>query len=168
MNKVANFERISFEQFESDMRQCFPNITEDNIKEAYDNIRLPERKTIYSAGHDFHMPFNISVLPNDTLKIPTGIRCKIDENYVMLIYPRSSLGIKHGMFLPNTTPVIDSDYYEADNEGHIFIAIKNNSHQVLKLKSGDAFVQAVFIPYGIADNDEVTTKRTGGIGSTTE
>ena len=84
----------------------------------------------------------------------------------MLIFPRSSLGIKKHMILTNTVPVIDSDYYNADNEGHIFICIKNNGSESLVLKAGDDIVQAVFLPYGVADHKRIVTKRTGGIGST--
>ena len=132
----------------------------------YKNIRLPKRATSGSAGHDISIPFEITVSSGCTLKIPTGIRCKIDEGYVMFIFPRSSLGIKKGLKILNTIPVIDSDYYEADNEGHIFICIKNDSNTVMKLKSGDNVVQAVFVPYGIADEEEINAIRTGGIGST--
>lgn len=98
--------------------------------------------------------------------IPTGIRCEMSEEYVMLIFPRSSLGIKKGMTISNTVPVVDADYFFADNEGHIFISIKNNGNDVLELRSGEKIVQAVFVPFGVADEEEITTERTGGIGST--
>ena len=84
----------------------------------------------------------------------------------MLIFPRSSMGIKNGLRILNTIPVIDSDYAYADNEGHIFICIKNESNKVMKLRKGDKIVQAVFVQFGVADNEEINCKRTGGIGST--
>lgn len=90
----------------------------------------------------------------------------MDRDYVMLIFPRSSLGIKKGMMIANTVPVVDADYAYADNEGHIFICIKNNGEDMLELEEGDKIVQAVFIPFGVADEEEITTERTGGIGST--
>lgn len=167
MNKVAQFEKVSLEQFARDIVDVFDTFySMEEIEEIYNSIELPVRATKFSAGHDIKIPFAKSINPNDTLKIPTGIRCKMDENYVMLVFPRSSLGIKKGMVIMNTVPVIDADYYNADNEGHIFICIKNTSDKLFNLNKNDAITQAVFVPFGVADNGEVTTERVGGIGST--
>lgn len=167
MKKVAKFEKVSFEQFKKDWIDTFENTyTEEEMMEIYNNIKLPTRKTRYSAGHDICIPFDALIKSGDTLKIPTGIRCKIDKEYVMLIFPRSSLGIKKNMYITNTIPVIDSDYYEADNEGHIFLCVKNGGNSILKLNNNDAIVQAVFLQYGTADDNDVKCKRNGGIGST--
>lgn len=167
MNKVAQFEKVSFDQF----KKCYEDsifINDEEIEAMYNNIQIPKRKTKYSAGHDIAIPCDTRLKPGMTLKIPTGLRCKMENDYVMLIFPRSSLGINHGLTILNTIPVIDSDYYNADNEGHIKLAIKNNGDKDLVLRAGDNIVQAVFVKYGVADDEEVTTKRTGGIGSTTE
>lgn len=167
MNKIAKFQKVSYKQFEWDWIDTFDGFrSKKEIWKTYDNIKLPERKTKFSAGHDISIPFDATVPAGETLKIPTGIRCKMNRKYVMLIFPRSSLGIKKNMVLTNTVPVIDSDYYNADNEGHIFICIKNNGSEPLVLKAGDDIVQAVFVPYGISDSKRVIKKRTGGIGST--
>lgn len=163
--KVAEFEKVSFEQFEKDCFNTIPFIKED-MNAMYDNICLPIRKTKGSAGHDFVSPFNFTIRPGDSITIPTGIRCKISTGYVLLIYIRSSMGIKKGAKLSNGTGVIDSDYYYADNEGHIFAKIENHGSSPLKVKSGDGILQGVFVPFGVADVGEVTAKRTGGIGST--
>ncbi len=165
MNKVAEFKKVSFEQFYDSWINTFNN-TKDEVKEIYNNIKIPKRATKGSAGHDISIPFDVNIASGDMLKIPTGIRCKMNEGYVMLVFPRSSLGIKNGLRILNTIPVIDSDYFYADNEGHIFICIKNDSNKVMKLKQGDNIVQAVFIPFGVADNEDVLIERKGGIGST--
>lgn len=168
MNKVAKFEKVTFEQFKKDFTSKFGNhYSNDDILQIYENIKLPKRATKGSAGHDISIPFSISVAATDTLIIPTGLRCEMENDYVMLVFPRSSLGIKKGIFLKNTVPVIDSDYTYADNEGHIFICIKNTSNEVVHFEKGDNIVQAVFLPFGVADEEEVTEERTGGIGSTT-
>ena len=86
----------------------------------------------------------------------------------MLISPRSSLGIKKGLFILNTIPVIDADYYNSKNEGHIFICIKNNGNELLKLEQNESITQAIFVPYGVADDKDVITEREGGIGSTSK
>lgn len=165
MNKVAKFEKVSFEQFKKDWINTFGN-EPYYLLELYNGIKIPKRSTKHSAGHDISIPFSMTIAPNDTLKIPTGIRCKMEEDYAMLVLPRSSLGIKKGMVILNTVPLIDSDYYYADNEGHIFICIKNTSKEELKLNAGDNIVQAVFVMYGVADEEEIKAERTGGIGST--
>lgn len=170
MRKVAKFEKVSWAQFQKDYVDTFgegKTINMDDVKKIYDDIKLPCRKTRFSAGHDISIPFNITLPSKEKLMIPTGIRCKMDTDYVMIIAPRSSLGIKKGLRISNTIPVIDSDYYDADNEGHIFISVINDGKDVIKFKTGDNIVQAMFIPYGVADDEKVLTERTGGIGSTT-
>ncbi|MCR5452631.1 MAG: deoxyuridine 5'-triphosphate nucleotidohydrolase [Lachnospiraceae bacterium] len=171
MEKIAKFEKVSFEQFKKDSEHIVLTssniITEEDLKKTYEHIKLPERKTLGSAGYDFCTPFGFNFEPSknhNSLLIPTGIRCKISEGYVLLLYVRSSLGIKQKVTLSNGTGVIDSDYYFADNEGHILISLSFN--QVTHIKPFDRIVQGVFVPFGITTDDDVTTKRTGGIGST--
>ena len=166
MKKVAQFKRVSFVQFRNDFENIIKNNNIGNINEIYDNIKLPTRATIGSAGYDISIPFDLILSPGETFKIPTGIRCNIKKDYVMLIFPRSSLGVKKGLFIMNTIPVIDSDYYNSDNEGHIFICIKNTSESVMKLNMGENIVQAVFLKYGITYDDNAVQKRDGGFGST--
>ena len=162
--KIAEFEKVSLEQYISDLKNFY---SQSEIKDIYGSIKLPARKTRRSAGHDFHMPFGVRIPAGGLATIPTGVRCCMADNYVMFVFPRSSLGIKKNMVITNTVPVIDSDYYMNDgNEGHIFICIKNCGNETLRLESGEAFAQAVFIEYGVADNGDIETVRNGGIGST--
>ena len=169
MRKVAKFEKVSWGQFQKDYVDTFgegKTINMDDVRKIYDDIKLPCRKTRFSAGHDISIPFNITLPSKEKLMIPTGVRCKMDTDYVMIIAPRSSLGIKKGLRISNTIPVIDSDYYDADNEGHIFVSVINDGKEPIKFKIGDNIVQALFVPYGIADDNVVIAERTGGIGST--
>lgn len=121
------FEKISYNQFVNDWCKIYneeePNL--DILRDIYDDIIIPRRATESSAGYDFFMPFNICIQRGESIVIPTGIRCKFPNNMVLLIYPRSGLGFKHGLKLVNTVGVIDSDYYNADNEGHIMVKIKH-------------------------------------------
>lgn len=168
MKRIAKFEKVSFEQFKRDVLNTLDFILEDEVQGLYDTITLPVRATKHSAGHDFVSPISFVLSPNKSINIPTGIRCKMDYDYVMLISPRSSLGIKKGLFILNTIPVIDADYYNAKNEGHIFICIKNNGNELLKLEQNESITQAIFVPYGVADDKDVITEREGGIGSTSK
>lgn len=172
MNRCATFDKVSFEQFKNDVIDEFGDaFTEELIKGYYDAIKLPRRATSGSAGYDFFLPFDISIgvnYSNATVKIPTGIRCKMDDGWVLCELPRSGYGFKYGIHMANTMGVIDSDYYYSDNEGHIFIKLVNDSvlSQPIDLNVGDAFCQGIFFPYGITTDDNAEGIRNGGFGST--
>lgn len=171
MNRVAKFEKVSFERFKTDLNNCFPNFykNETVIRDIYNNIELPTRATYGSAGYDFKIPFFLLMDKNQDYLIPTGIRCKIDEGWVLKIYPKSGLGTKYGFELINTVGIIDSDYYNSDNEGHILTKIKHTQGQnYLEIHKGKGFVQGMFVPYGITKDDSAEGIRNGGFGSTDE
>lgn len=170
MKKVARFEKVSITQFEKDYLNSFPELTLKNIDLIYSRIQIPKRATIGSAGYDFFAPFDIELKPGETIKVPTGIRSRIDEGWVLTIYPRSGLGFKYRLQLNNTVGIIDSDYYGSSNEGHIYIKITNDSNEnkVVTIKEGEGFAQGIFIPFGITEDDEVSEIRDGGFGSTTK
>lgn len=171
MERVAHFEKVSFERFSSDFKDTFPEFdTIDKLKTVYDEIILPKRATSKSAGYDIFMPLSLTLEPGKTAKIPTGIRVKMKEDYVFMIYPRSGLGFKYRLQLNNTVGVIDADYYDSDNEGHIFIKITNdtNEQKTLVLEKNIAFSQGIFMQYAITEDDDVDTVRNGGLGSTSK
>ena len=156
MKKVAKFQKVSLEEY----------LKANDSIDTYNNIKLPKRATLYSAGYDFYSPIDFTLKPGETIKVPTGIRCKMIDSYVLMIFPRSSLGFKYRLQLDNTVGIIDADYYNALNEGHIFIKMTNNSEKVLEVKEGEAFAQGIFLEYGITYDDEVSESRKGGFGST--
>lgn len=173
MKKIAKFEKVSFEQFKKDWLDTFDRaLTDEDLLEIFDNIQLPKRATRGSAGYDFKSPLDFTLAPGSSIKIPTGIRCKIDEGWVLKCYPRSGLGFKFRIRLFNTVAVVDSDYFYSDNEGHIFIKLANetNEGKLVKIKQGEGFAQGVFVEYGITVDDEEYEKeiRNGGFGSTTK
>ena len=163
MKRIAKFEKVSKEQFAGDWKDSFG--VDENI---YDEIKLPRRATSGSAGYDFFSTVDVELKPGETVKIPTGIRAKIDDGWVLKIYPRSGLGFKYRLQLNNTVGIIDSDYYNSDNEGHIFIKVTNDSNEgkVLTLEKGNGFAQGIFLEYGITYDDDVSDVRNGGFGST--
>ena len=168
MRKCAKFEKVSLNQFVGDFCEVFTNISKENAEKLYEEIKLPKRATISSAGYDFYLPTDLELKPGETIKIPTGIRCYMEEDIVLSLYPRSSLGFKFKMQLNNTVGIIDADYYNAKNEGHIQIKITNdnNENKVISLKKGDGFAQGIFTEFLITYDDETTGTRTGGFGST--
>lgn len=173
---IAKFEKVSFNQWKQDMmsgdfKEVYSRFPDSELKKVYDAIKLPKRATSGSAGYDFHLPLPILDIPvNSYVTIPTGIRCKMDEGWVLKIYPRSGHGFKYGVHLANSVGIIDCDFYDADNEGHIQVKLVNDGllRKHIELTQGEAFCQGVFTLYGTTIDDEVVTKRTGGLGSTSK
>ena len=169
MQKIAKFEKVSFSQFEKDFKKIFGD--DYDIKSVYEGIKLPKRATKGSAGYDFFAPVDLNIKSGATLLVPTGIRAKIDDGWVLNIYPRSGLGFKHRLQLDNTVGIIDSDYYGSSNEGHIMIKIScdsYNAENTVSVETGNGFAQGIFLPYGITIDDETDEIRDGGFGSTTK
>lgn len=163
MKQVAQFYKVSKERF-------FADFEGENAAAVYEAIKLPKRATVGSAGYDFFAPIDITLAPGETAKIATGIRVRIDDGWVLKLYPRSGLGFKFRLQMNNTVGIIDSDYYNSDNEGHIFAKITNDSNEgkTVTIRQGEGFMQGIFVEYGITYDDEVTEKRNGGFGSTTK
>ena len=168
--RIAKFEKVSFEQYKKDYLDTFGETTEEEIRKIYDSIKLPKRATIGSAGYDFYLPFGIKLLPNEQIKIPTGIRAYMEIGWVLQIYPRSGLGYKYRFQLNNTVGIIDSDYYYSSNEGHIMAKITNDSNEgkTVDISAGMGFMQGIFLEYGITVDDDAQGVRNGGFGSTTK
>ena len=167
MYRVARFYKVSEAQFEEGWQDTFGQAADADV---YEKLKLPERATAGSAGYDFFSPLTFSLAPGETIKIPTGVRAEIREGWVLQCYPRSGLGFKYRLQLNNTVGIIDSDYFYSDNEGHIFAKITNDSKdgKTLTVEAGQGFMQGIFVPFGITEDDNVTAVRNGGFGSTTK
>lgn len=170
MQKIAQFYKVSLDEFENGIKGEIPGMHKEEIKEMYDSLPLPKRATKGSAGYDFYTPFSFCLKPGETIKIPTGIRVKMEPDWVLQLYPRSGLGFKYRLQLNNTVGIIDSDYYFSDNEGHIFAKITNDSNEgkEVTVAKGTAFMQGIFMQYGITMDDNTEEVRNGGFGSTTK
>lgn len=184
MERIAKFSKVSFDRFFKDCCKCFllekygcdynrlPKAQQDaemeTVKGWYDNIKLPERATTGSAGYDFFLPMPLVILPGETVKFPTGIRCDMSPGWVLQMFPRSGLGFKYGLRFRNTVGIIDSDYFHSDNQGHIHGSLVNDARNAdfITLEQGKAFCQGIFTPFGITYDDNVTSIRNGGFGST--
>lgn len=157
MKIKAKFEKVSFEQY-----------SQHAGKNVYDSITLPRRATRFSAGYDFFAPTDIVIEPRQTVTVATGIRVLMDGDYFLAIFPRSGLGFKYKLRLNNTVGIIDADYAESDNEGHIFIRMTNESDKILHVAQGEAFAQGIFLAYYCTEDDDVIERRNGGLGSTSK
>jgi len=161
MGGIAQFMKVSRSRFEADWREAFPG-----GEPPFDAVRLPRRATAGSAGYDFFAPAAFALEPGGTIRIPTGVRARIDAGWVLLLFPRSGLGFKYRLQLNNTVGVIDADYFGAENEGHMFIKLTNAGDRPLRVAAGEAFAQGIFLPFGLTCDDDAAGLRTGGFGST--
>lgn len=172
MERIAKFEKVSYDQFLSDTVKCgLTDVDIEDIEDAYSQIKLPTRATTGSAGYDFYLPFKLTLQGREIVRIPTGIRCQMDEGWFLALVPKSGLGFKYGMRLTNTMGIIDSDYYYSDNQGHIMAKfdmrlLKKNESKTLE--EGQAYMQGIFLQYGITTDDDAKGIRNGGFGSTSK
>ena len=153
-----------------DWKDTFGEVSAEEVQEIYEGISLPVRATAGSAGYDFFAPVEITLQPGETVKIPTGIRVEMEQDWVLKCYPRSGLGFKYRLQLNNTVGIIDSDYFYSDNEGHIFAKLTNDTNEgkTLVIPAGTGFMQGIFVEYGITVDDAAEGVRNGGFGSTTK
>ena len=157
---IARFGHVSAAQWKEAMGEK----TEDAI--PLQEIPLPKRATAGSAGYDFTAPAEVTVPAGGSALIPTGIRAEMEPGWVLILFPRSSLGFRTGIRLSNTAGIIDSDYAFAKNEGHIMVKLRNPSDIPVVIGRGERFCQGIFLPYGTAEDSGEFAERSGGFGST--
>ena len=132
---------------------------------------MPERKTQKSAGYDFCLPEDIVLEPGKMQLVPTGIKAYMQDGEYLGMHIRSSMAVKKRIMLMNNVGIIDADYYNnADNEGHIMLALLNTGSEPLGLPKGECVAQGIFYNYLVADGDADSEKavRGGGFGSTSK
>jgi dUTP pyrophosphatase len=146
----------------------FFEVVGDEFRKNEGEIKLPTRATEHSAGYDFYSPVDCVIQPNESVMIWTDVKAHMYYDNVLLLFVRSSMG-KHPIVIANGTGVVDSDYYSnSDNDGNIGFRLLNLSSTPYEIKSGDRIGQGVFLKYSITKNDNTTSVRNGGYGSTGE
>ena len=170
---IAFFEKISKEAYDAYLGNHKDDVVNGrpHAYVAYDDVKMPFRKTMGSSGHDIYLTESICLAPGEAIIVPTFLKCDIDIQFTMFVLPKSGLGFKYQMMLANTVGLIDADYYNCEssddsNEGHIMIKIVNGGNREISLEAGSAFCQAVFVPYGVAEQTNDFRIRSGGFGST--
>lgn len=151
-------------------------MTECLVKKLREDAILPTQATVGSAGFDIRACLfdeetgekitKIRVPAGGKVKIHTGLAFQLPENHVMLIFPRSSMGVKKGLMLSNTTGVLDSDY-----RGECLLFVKNTSDEPIEIEDGERIAQLVVLQYPTmtyrqVDELEDTERADGGFGST--
>ena len=140
-----------------------------NIKKLNENAVIPTYGSEYSAGADLYacIEQEVTILPGETKLIKTGLAIEVPVGYGAFIYARSGLASKRGLAPANKVGVVDADYYSNEgNDGNIGFRLLNLGSTPYEIKVGDRIGQGVFIKYGTIKDDNTTSTRTGGFGST--
>ena len=141
-------------------------VVKDEHRKNSGDIKLPTRATKGSAGYDFYSPISVDIEPMCSQMIWTDVCSKFEDDEVLLINVRSSMG-KQPVMIANTQGIIDPSYYgNPDNGGNIGIRLFNLGKTVYTVHTGDRVAQGIFVKYLITDDDNTTNNRLGGFGST--
>ena len=138
------------------------------IKKLNPKVKLPSYKTDGSSGMDL-MAFikkPVSILPQKSELIPTGLSIAIPNNTEVQIRPRSGLAVKNNISVLNTPGTVDSDY-----RGEIKVILYNHGNKKFTVNNEDRIAQMVLVPVIKANFEEVenlpeTIRGEGGFGST--
>ena len=152
------FEKVTFEEFSKYYV---------NNKKLYNEYSLPKRMTSASAGYDFFAIEDFVIKPGEIKKIATGYKARYENDEVLFIIVRGSVGFKYNVRITNQVVVIDADYYNnTTNNGQMFISLQNEGDKDFVVKKGEGYVQGIFMKYLICDNDCAVGIRNDGFGST--
>ena len=146
-------------------------VTSTGYETKQPDFNLPKRKTKKSAGYDFECIETITIPPytpgSKPTLVPTGIKCKMQDDEFLMLVNRSSNPKKKFLVIPNSMGIIDADYYNnLDNDGEMMFAFYNLSNEPITIEKGYCMGQGIFQKYYITDNDNAEGERKGGFGST--
>ena len=137
------------------------------LDESIEERKLPQRSTAVSAGYDFYNPEEVEIQAGQIKYVKTGVKAAFPEGEMLMLCNRSSNPKKKGLVLANGVGIVDSDYYNnPDNEGEIAFAFMNITDHPVILEAGEKLGQAIFVKFGIVDDDNAEGSRIGGWGST--
>lgn len=134
-------------------------------------FNLPVRKTKKSAGYDFECIETVTIPPyklgDKPFMVPTGVKCKMQDDEFLMLVNRSSNPKKKNLVIPNSIGIIDADYYNnPDNDGEIIFTYYNLGTEPVTIEKGYAIGQGIFMKYKITEDDTANGERLGGFGST--
>ena len=138
------------------------------IKKLRDNAQMPTYGSEWAAGADMYAAIDeaVTIQPDETKFIPTGLAFEIPEGYAGFIYARSGLACKKGLAPANKVGVVDADY-----RGEVMVALHNHGTEAQTVEAGERIAQMIIAPFITANfifSDELddTVRGAGGFGST--
>ena len=138
------------------------------VKKLNPKVKLPKYKTDGSSGMDL-MAFldkPVSIMPQKSELIPTGLSIAIPNNTEVQIRPRSGLAAKNNISVLNTPGTIDSDY-----RGELKVILYNHGSEEFIVNNEDRIAQMVLVPiikttFEEVESLPVSIRGEGGFGST--
>lgn len=133
-------------------------------------FELPKRSTKYSAGYDFYAVEDMLIPGNNIITyVKTGVKVKLADDEFLMLCNRSSNPKKKELILMNGVGIVDSDYYgNPDNDGEIAFAFSSLNPTGSFIKKGEKIGQGIIMKYIRTEDDNTTSMRNGGFGSTGE
>ena len=143
-------------------------MTDIHVKKLKENALLPTYGSEFAAGADLYacLEESVTIAPQQTKLIPTGLAMEIPLGWAGLIYARSGLATKRGLAPANKVGVVDPDY-----RGEIMVSLHNHGTEPQTVEAGERIAQLVLTPYLTArflEAEELseTVRGAGGFGST--
>ncbi len=138
------------------------------IKKLDPAVELPVYKTDGASGMDLMalLKESISLKPNSSCLVPTGLAVAFSSDFEIQIRPRSGLAAKKNISVLNTPGTIDSDY-----RGEIKVILFNHGKSDFLINNKDRIAQMILTPVIKMDLEETdnlpeTIRGEGGFGST--
>lgn len=142
----------------------------EKVNKITEDIKLPERSTLNSAGYDFFAIEDVTVPAKKLTRVMTGVKCELMPNQVLILANRSSNPSKKGLILANGIGVVDADYYgNPDNDGEMGFEFYNILDEDIVIKKGEKLGQGIIIKFDKTEDDYISNPyktRVGGFGST--
>ena len=142
------------------MKLCF--------KKLDPRATVPTYGSDLAAGADLRAVLDapVTIKPNESVLIHTGIAVAIPVGYVGLVYARSGIACKRGLAPSNKVGVIDADY-----RGEIMVSLHNHGTTEQTIDPDERIAQMVITPfirceYEETDSLDDTERGAGGFGST--
>ena len=139
-----------------------------NVKLLRAGAHMPTYGTEEAAGADLYacLEETLTILPGQTVPVPTGVAMEIPRGCAGLVFARSSMGVKRDLAPANKVGVIDSDY-----RGELFVMLHNHGKEVRTVEPGERMAQLVIVPvftpgFNRVDSLSDTVRGEGGFGST--
>lgn len=139
----------------------------ERVSYAPEGIILPTRADKRSAGYDFYSTEDFIIAPHESYKTNTYIKAQMEDDEVLILQVRSSIGIKRGLQLLNGNGIIDSSFYNSsESEGNIVVGLYNRTDEPVEIRKGERIVQGIFLKYLVTNDDKpLSEERVGGVGS---
>lgn len=146
----------------------FEEVRKEFRKHQDVDLKMPARAHYGDAGYDFISLETVTIQPQESYLFWTDIKVFMQPGIVLQIYPRSSLAVKRYLILKNQVGIIDSSYYNNENnDGNIGICLYNCGKEPQTINIGDRIAQGIFTQYFRVDDAEYfDSDRVGGFGST--